>query len=268
MAKPTQTDVPPTSPIAPYIGGKRLLAKRLIARIQAIPHVTYAEPFVGMGGVFLRRNRKPRAEVINDFNGEVSNLFRILQRHYPQFIDTLKYQITARDEFARLVKTDPTTLTDLERAGRFLYLQRTAFGGKVSGNNFGVAADRPARFDIIRLGPMLEDLHARLSGVVIEHLDFESFINKYDKPMTLFYMDPPYYGCESDYGRELFKRADFTRMAKRLRKLKGRFLLSLNDTPEVRDIFKGFEIEAVLTSYSIAKNNGKKVGEVIISGGV
>jgi D12 class N6 adenine-specific DNA methyltransferase len=89
-----------------------------VARIAAVPHRTYAEPFVGMGGIFFRRRGRPKAEVINDRNGEVANLFRILQRHYPQFIDTLRYQITSRREFERLKASDPATLTDLERAGR------------------------------------------------------------------------------------------------------------------------------------------------------
>ena len=85
-----------------------------------IPHDTYAEAFVGMGGVFLRRSARPRAEVINDRGRDVANLFRILQRHYPQFLETLRFQLTTRAEFERLVATRADTLTDLERAARFL----------------------------------------------------------------------------------------------------------------------------------------------------
>jgi len=257
--------VDPVLPAAPYLGGKRNLAKRLIARIDAIPHTTYAEPFVGMGGIFFKRTYKPKVEVINDFNREVTNFFRILQRHYPQFMDTLKYQITSRAEFERLVKTDPATLTELERAGRFLYLQKTAFGGKITGQNFGVSAGRPGSFDLNKIGPMLDAAHSRLSDVVIECLDFESFINRYDKPATLLYLDPPYWGCESDYGKELFKRADFERLATVLADIKGQFIMSLNDTPEIREIFQNFDIEAIETTYSIAKAGVKKAAEVIIS---
>ena len=119
-----------TSTPAAYIGGKRNLSKRICALIEGIPHTTYAEAFVGMGGVFLKRRLAPKAEVINDFSGDVANLFRILQRHYPQFMDTLRFQVSGRREFERLKASDPSTLTDLERAARFLYLQRLAFGGK------------------------------------------------------------------------------------------------------------------------------------------
>jgi DNA adenine methylase len=112
-------DVPDTRPPAAWIGGKRSLAPRLVELIAATPHSLYAEPFVGMGGIFFRRRQAPRTEVINDRNGEVVNLFRILQRHYPQFMDTLKFQITSRREFERLKACNPSTLTDLERAARF-----------------------------------------------------------------------------------------------------------------------------------------------------
>jgi len=257
--------VEPVSPVAPYLGGKRNLAKRIIQKIEGIPHVLYAEPFVGMGGVFLRRQYKPKTEVVNDLNREVANFFRILQRHYVPFMEMMKFQITTRAEFDRLIAAVPDTLTDLERAARFLYLQRTAFGGKVSGRNFGVSADRPARFDITRLGPMLDALHTRLSAVTIECLPYTDFIQRYDRPMTLFYLDPPYFGCEKDYGKDMFERADFERLNDVLMNLKGHFILSLNDRPEVREIFKSFDIEAVETTYSIAKKQAHKVGEVIIS---
>ena len=242
------TPVDPVAPVAPWIGGKRNLAKRLCAILDQIPCTTYAEPFVGMGGIFLRRTSRPRAEVINDAGRDVANLFRILQRHYPQFLDVLKFQLTTRVEFNRLIATDPDTLTDLERAARFLYLQRTAFGGKVSGRNFGVQTGRPARFNLTALEPMLEDLHSRLAGVTIECLDFGEFICRYDTPGTLVYLDPPYWGSEGDYGKHLFARADFERLAGQLRGIKGGFVLSINDVPEIRQLFGWARIEEVAST--------------------
>jgi DNA adenine methylase len=146
-------EVTPIRLAAAYIGGKRRLGEALARRIEAVPHETYAEPFVGMGGVFFRRRWAPRREVINDVSRDVSTLFRILQRHYPQFMETLKFQITSRTEFERLAACNTDTLTDLERAGRFLYLQRLAFGGKVAGRNFGIEPTRSSRFDVTKLGP-------------------------------------------------------------------------------------------------------------------
>jgi DNA adenine methylase len=258
------TPVTRTSPVAPWLGGKRSLPRRICAIIDATPHVTYAEPFVGMGGVFLRRTKQPRAEVINDLGRDVANLFRILQRHYPQFIEVLRFQLTTRAEFNRLVATDPETLTDLERAARFLYLQRTAFGGKVSGRNFGVSRDRPGRFNMTTLEPMLEDLHSRLAGVIIECLDWQAFVTRYDRSGTLFYLDPPYWGCEDDYGKAMFTRGDYGRMASTLRTIQGRFLMSINDVPEVRALFEGFIIEAVRTSYTIGSTDRSPTREELL----
>lgn len=256
----------PVAPVAPYLGGKRNLAKRLVERMETIDHTLYAEAFVGMGGVFLRRRAAPKAEVINDLNREIATFFRVLQRHYVPFVEMLRFQITVRAEFERLIVTRPDTLTDLERAARFLYLQRTAFGGHVSRQSFGVSPGLPGRFDISKLGPMLEDVHCRLAGVVIECLPFHDFIPRYDRIGTLFYLDPPYLGNENDYGKGMFERRDFEALAGLLRGIKGRFILSLNDKPEVREIFAGFDFERVETTYTVAaRGQRNRANEVIIS---
>lgn len=256
--------VKPVLPVAPYIGGKRVLAKRLTALIDNHKHTTYAEPFVGMGGVFFRRTKQAPAELINDWSGDVANFFRILQRHYVPFMDTLRWQITTRADFERLLKVDPETLTDLERAARFLYLQRLSFGGKVSGRTFGFSHGRPARFDLTKLQPMLEEVHERLAAVTIERLPFDQFIRRYDRPGTLFFIDPPYWGNESDYGAGMFLRADFEGLRGLLETVQGHFILTINDRPETRELFKGFKIEPVELSYSVGVGStGAK--ELIIS---
>ncbi|EGD58406.1 Adenine specific DNA methyltransferase, D12 class [Novosphingobium nitrogenifigens DSM 19370] len=258
--------VDPVRPPAPYIGGKRALAKRLVERINAVPHETYAEVFVGMGGVFFRRDHRPRAEVINDWSEDVATFFRVLQRHYLPFLEMLRWQITSRAGFEKLLAMPADSLTDLERSARFLYLQRLAFGGKVRSRNFGVSPGAGARFDVTKLGPMIEAVHERLSRVVIERLPWSTFLDRYDRPGTLFYLDPPYYGCERDYGDDLFTRDEFEAMAARLARLKGRFILSLNDHPEVRRIFAPFAIEGVGVRYTVGgQEKAQNAREVIIS---
>lgn len=201
--------VAPVRPLAPYIGGKRNLSRRLVERINAMPHATYAEAFVGMGGVFFRRDRRPNAEVINDWSEDVSTFFRVVQRHYQPFMDMLRWQVTSRAGFEKLAAMPPESLTDLERSARFLYLQRLAFGGHVARRNFGVIPTGPARFDVSKLGPMADVL----------------------------------------------------------RGISGRFILSLNDRPEVRRIFAGFEIEEVGVRYTIGgQAKAMDAREVIISG--
>lgn len=260
-----QRPIKPVRTAAPYVGGKRLLASRIIERVNGIDHTIYAEPFVGMGGVFFRRNRAPKCEIINDYNGDVANLFRILQRHHLPFTEMLKFQLTSRQEFERLATINPATLTDLERAARFLYLQKSAFGGNVVGQALGVDRTNTARFNAGKLRPILEDIHERLSRVVIECLPYGDFIERYDGPTTLFYLDPPYWGTESYYGKGLFRRADFNRLAEQLAGIKGNFILSLNDTPGVRKAFSGFAMEEVSVEYTVRGFQRKTNGELIIS---
>jgi DNA adenine methylase len=181
-------------------------------------------------------------------------------------MDTLKFQITSRREFERLKACDPATLTDLERAARFIYLQKLAFGGKPVGQNFGVDTTGSARFNLTRLAPLLEDVHERLAGVVIENLDWRDFVDRYDRPGTLFYLDPPYFGSEDYYGKALFGRDQFAAVAERLAKLKGRFILSINDVPEIRALFSGCQIQPVELPYSVAGGKGTNAQELIIEG--
>lgn len=245
--------VHPTKPVVPYIGGKRILSRRLVEIIAAEPHGLYAEPFVGMGGVFFRRRSRPEVEVINDISTDIVNVFRILQRHYQQLLDVLKWQICSRAEFERLVAADPDLLTDLERAARWIYLQRAGFGGKVVGQAFGVDKFTGARFNLTKVVPMLEDVHERLVGVCIERLPYADLIRRYDRPDALFYIDPPYFGCENSYGAGVFSKSDYEALRAILSGIQGRFIMSINDVPEMREIFSEFDVEEARLSYQISR---------------
>ncbi|MDT7934438.1 MAG: hypothetical protein RQ833_07520 [Sphingomonadaceae bacterium] len=110
-------------------------------------------------------------------------------------------------------------------------------------------------------------MHERLAGVKIERLPWAEFLRRYDRPGTLFYLDPPCWGSEGDYGDDLFSRADLSRMADQLRALKGRFILSVNDVPEVRELFAGFEMEDVPVPYSIDGGVPTAITRLVIRGG-
>ena len=256
--------VAPASPVAPWMGGKKKLANKIIERIRAIDHHSYIEPFVGMGGVFLRRPFRARLEVANDLNGEIVNLFRVLQRHLPYLLEHMRYQVASRRAFEDLRNTPPSGLTDIERAARFLYLQRLAFGGQVSGV-FGVAPGAAPRFSLSRLEPILEATHERLEGVVFECLPWADILRRYDHPDTLFYLDPPYAGNERSYGKGMFSFEDFQEMAMVMRDLQGQAILSINDTPEIRETFAGLHMEEVRLTYTVGLGGGKAARELLIS---
>jgi DNA adenine methylase len=221
------------------------------------------------GGVFLRRRVRPPVEVINDLSGDVVTLFRVLQRFPDVLMRELRWRPAMRTEFDRLKETRDVDLLDIERAARFLYLQTLAFGGKVTGRNFGTDPGKPHNFDLGRIGVRIDRLHQRLAGVVIENLDWLAFISRYDRPGTLFYLDPPYWASEGDYGAGMFIRGDFQRMADKLQAIEGKFLLSINDRPEVREMFAWADIEAVETTYSVAGGeHSSTAAELLIGRGV
>mgnify|MGYP001272991009 CR=1 FL=1 len=246
-----------------WIGGKSLLAKTIIERIP--PHDTYCEAFAGAGHVFFRKPES-RVEVINDLNGELVTFYRVLQHHLEEFCRQFKWLLSSRewwDDWTRQLAADG--LTDVQRAARFYYIQRLAFGGKVTGRNFGYGPTERPRINLVRLEEDLSEAHLRLARATIERLPYADFLVRYDRPETFFYLDPPYWGVEGIYGKAFFSREDFARLASALAGLQGRFLLSLNDVPEIREIFAAFRIEAVTTRYSCAKSTTKQVGEVLIS---
>lgn len=258
--------VSPVRPPAGYIGGKRNLSRRLVGMIDAIEHTLYVDTFVGMGGIFFRRTRRPKAEVINDISGDVTTLFRILQRHYQSFMEELKWRFASRAEFERLMSVEPDSCTDLERAARFLYLQRLAFGGKVMGRTYGVNYEQASKFRYSELEGLLRSVHDRLEGVNIERRHYADLLRQYDRPGALFFLDPPYHGNEDDYGEGVFEEADFQRLRGLLERLQGRFIMTLNDTPLVRDTFGGFAIEGVELNYRVS-GRVTPAREVIITGG-
>ena len=97
----------------------------------------------------------------------------------------------------------------------------------------------------------------------LECLPYEEVLKRYDRPTTLFYLDPPYFGLK--LYRYNFRNDDFAKLAERLRGLDGKFVLSLNDVPEVRNIFREFHIKRVKTPYTAQKKSGRRYGEVFIT---
>lgn len=264
MANPEHTEVTPLKGILPWIGGKRLLAKRLVAMIEATSHSCYVEPFVGAGGVFFRRGLRAKAECINDLSGDLVTLYRLLQRHPEALLKELEWALHSRSEFARLLATPVDTLTDLERARRFVLLQAAAFGGKVAGRTFGISPTDHNRFSGASIRDLFRAAAARLDRVTIEQLDYGQCIERWDRPDTLLYLDPPYHGCEHYYGKGMFERADFERLAEQLRGVRGQWIVSINDTPEIREIFGWARLVATTINYSAARNGGRPGRELII----
>lgn len=245
---------PIKSPLSGWLGGKYQLSKRIIALIPQ--HQCYCEPFAGAAWVFFKKQRS-EVEVLNDINLEIITLYCVIQHHLEEFIRYFKWVLISRDEFQRFLKTDPTTLTDVQRAVRFFYLQKSSYGGRIQNASFGYAPTAHPRLNLLRIEEELSASHLRLAQVYIENLSYSNLISRYDREGTFFYIDPPYWNCENDYGKNIFSKADFSALAEQLAAINGKFLLSLNDTPEVRDIFKTFIFDEAEVTYTVGKGRDK-----------
>ena len=243
-----------------YIGGKNRLAKRII---EIFPkHTTYVEAFAGGAQVFF--HKEPSAvEVLNDLDGEIVNFFRVCQLHHEELIRFFRFTMVSRKLFDLLKATDPATLTDIQRAARYLYILKNSFASLVRHPNYHWHVVQKPGFNLDNLPSLLENAHKRLARVQIECLPYEQILTRFDRPTTLFYLDPPYFARK--LYRYNFTNADFEKFEERLRNLQGKFVLSLNDTPEVRVLFRRYVISNVELSYSAQKHAGRKYGEVFIT---
>lgn len=150
----------------------------------------------------------------------------------------------------------------VELAVRFLYLQRLAFGGKIVGRNYGVKARDGSRFNLSKLRAELKLLSRRLEPVQVEQLSYAEVIRRYDHADALFYLDPPY-DETAGYGTG-FGRDDYVAMAVQLATIAGSFIMSINDTPFIRETFAAFDMQEVETTWTISSNASAKVTELII----
>jgi len=247
-------------PIIPWIGGKRRLARHILPMFPA--HTCYVEPFCGAGALYFLKDQV-KVEVLNDVNGELVNLYRVVKHHLEEFTRQFKWALTSRQIYKWLQITPEETLTDIQRAARFFYLQKNAFGGKVDGRSFGTATTSPPRLNLLRLEEDLSQAHLRLSQTFIEHLDWQDCIEKYDREHTLFYCDPPYWGTEG-YGVD-FGIEQYAEMCKLAKSIKGKMVISVNDIPEMRQAFAGLHMKSLPITYTISgKNRAAKTAELVI----
>ncbi len=252
----------PARPILPWIGGKRRLAKHLLPMFGA--HECYVEPFCGAAALFFMKP-PAKAEVINDINGELINLYRVVQCHMDEFSRQFRWSLVSRQLWHWLDASRPETLTDIQRAVRFFYLQKCGFGGKVDGRSFGTSTTTAPRLNLLRLEEELSQAHLRLSRVTIEHQPWNECVQRYDRPHTLFYCDPPYWGTEG-YGVE-FGLEQYDRMATLARSISGRMIISVNDIPEMRQAFAGLPMTTLDIHYQVG-GTGRSKGasrELVIS---
>ena len=241
------------------VGGKSKLRKTIIEMIPE--HTCYIELFFGSGWVYFGKENS-KIEVINDIDKELINLFRTIKYHAPEVERLLEYEFSGRDIFDEYKNCTLEHMTEIHRAIRFLYLITQSFAGK--GNNYGYGTTTKPGQQIFYKETLLE-LMNRLKNTYVENLSFEKIIDKYDREHSFFFCDPPYIET-CGYG-VIFAEEEHRLLANKLREIKGKFLLTINDHPLARELYKEFNIKEVEVNYSLSRETKArgKYKELIIT---
>lgn len=188
-------------------------------------------------------------------NSEVYS--RLQGRQQAQFAQLFSRIRMQREYTTRKVKEDDVRgLTDIQRAARSIYLIKASFG--TDRHTFATAPK-----GVCNISASFPAVQERLRRVIVENLDFEHLMKTYDRENALFYCDPPYFETEKYY-RARFQESDHKRLADALHNIKGRFLLSYNDCPQVRELYADCIIEPVSRRNMLSAQSVDGYKEVLI----
>lgn len=217
-----------------WIGGKKSLRDLILLRFP-LYYERYIEVFGGGGWVLFAKAPSNDFEVYNDFNGVLVNLYRQVREKPKELLTALKYALNAREDFdtVKSALSRDAPMSDVEKAAKFYQLIRYSYAS-------GLKSYGSQPHDIWTNFPLIEQAHRRLRKVVVENKDCVKLIKQYDRPVSFFYCDPPYYETESYYqniGEDGFGEKDHIRLRDALLSIEGKFLLSYNDCPFVRELY-------------------------------
>jgi DNA adenine methylase len=203
-------------------------------------------------------------EIFNDRSANLVNLYRCVRTKPEELIRRLEYVLNSRLDFEHIkgVMHGPDGLPDVERAA--LFYQQVVYSYASGLRSYAnIPHSMWSKF------PLIRECCARLQKVVVENKDFEELILLYDRPDTFFYCDPPYYETEGYYRDVVFGDVDHERLAKTLMNIEGKFLLSYNDCPEIRELYAkpGIMVERISRLSNIVQRyeGGKMFAELLIS---
>jgi DNA adenine methylase len=251
-------------PILRWSGGKSRLLKYLLPLIP--PHVCYCEPFAGGLALLLAKERSD-LEVVNDLKSDLVQLYRNVQYHLPALLQEIEWILNSRKNLEDFIAQPG--LTEIQRAARWLIRNKISFGGKMT--SFGVCRTGGGGGSASRsgIGEALKAFNARMDRVMVENLSYERCLKLYDGPQTFFFIDPPY--LDSNPGTyQGWNQDQITLLRERIGGLKGRWLLTLDDSGFNRRLFRGFQIKRVKTfngGVNHAKLPRAQFGELIIRPG-
>jgi len=244
-----------------WVGGKKALRDVILDRFP-IFYERYIEVFGGAGWVLFHKPPQNDFEVYNDFNSNLATLYRCVRERPDELREALRYVLNSREDFGILLDLfkKGAELSDIDRAAKFYQLIRYSYAS-------GCDSYSCQPHDIWASFPLIGQAHSRLRKVIIENKDFAKLIRHYDRPVSFFYCDPPYFEAE-DYA-VAFPAEDHERLRDALLSVKGKWLLSYNDCPYIRELYDrdGIYLEEFTRLDNIAQRyeGGKIYRELLIA---
>lgn len=230
----------------PWIGGKFYSRKRIINAFPShTSYKTYVDVFGGAAHILLAKPVYNHLEVYNDYNKDLVNFWMQCRNHPEELqhqIDTLPYARSLYQDWQESL-FDGTAMTDMERAVRWFYVLRSSFAGKMSKNkgDWGYVvqnSDQQPSQTLHNAASLFPILSRRFRSVTIDHKDFASLINTYERSTTFFYCDPPYIEKESYYhGVPAFTMSDHERLATLLNNTPAQVALSYYPHEALDDLY-------------------------------
>lgn len=240
------------------IGGKKLLRSKIIEQFpSAEEYDRYIEVFGGAGWVLFAKEKHANLEVFNDADCELINLYRCVKYHVEALQKELEWNFVSREQFFDCKEQlNIRGFTDIQRAARYYLLIKNSFGTDL--RSFGVKGK-----NLDNCIDYLSIVKERLRKTVIENKDFQSLIKTYDREKALFYLDPPYYQAEEYYDVN-FTEQDHIRLHDTLKNIKGKFILSYNNSEYIRQIYNRFTIIEVERHNNLVSKSGSQIYKELI----
>lgn len=254
------------SPIK-WAGGKSKLRKQIIAMMPL--HDCYVEVFAGAAWVLFAKTPSS-VEVLNDIDGDLINFFRVIKSSPEEFLASFDWALASREEFERLRHLDTSNMTPIERAHRFYYLIMAGWGGELNLPRFQTSITDGGHGNRLigalkTLRQRIMPVYERLQTVIIEKLEWQECINRYDKQNAFLYLDPPYPGNHVNYQFNLREWDEHVKLAERVKQTKAKWLLTTYDQEHLRNLFADFYVLPVEFAAGMPGKNGRQNNELIIT---
>ncbi len=265
-----------TYPIVKWVGGKRQLMFELLKNMPK-NYNRYFEPFIGGGALFFEL--QPDNAYISDMNEELINLYQVVRDNVDELITDLQKHDISKEYFMEIRNIDRTdeyeNWSDIQKASRFIYLNRTCFNGMYRVNSqgqFNVPFGHYKNPRILDENNLINCSNL-LQKTEIKHADFSEILKKVKKG-DFVYFDPPYvplsetssFTSYTKDGFDMDMQFKLRDVCDELDSIGVKFLLSNSDTKLVNELYENYNIKKVFASRQINANaDGRgKITEVLV----